>query len=97
MRRKNVQSIGEVLNEVIHSQKHLEQGILVSRVQQNWNTVMGPTVASFTRKVYFYNGVLYVELTSSVARNELVMLRDKIVKALNESVGADVVKELVLR
>lgn len=97
MRRKNVQDIREVIQEIINADSRLSAGLLETRVVQNWEKVLGPSVARATRRVYLYQGTLFVELNSSVVRNELVMLRDRIVRSLNQSVGAEIVKELVLR
>jgi hypothetical protein len=58
---------------------------------------MGAPVARVTRKVYFRDGIVYVSLYSSVIRNELMMQRNKIVENLNRHVGADIVKDVVLR
>jgi hypothetical protein len=41
--------------------------------------------------------VLYINLDSSVIRNELMMARSKIVEAINKEMGAEVIKDLVLR
>ncbi|MBN2742831.1 uncharacterized protein DUF721 [Breznakibacter xylanolyticus] len=97
MRRKNVQNIRDVIQEIIGADTRLSSGLLEARVVQNWAQVLGPSVARATRRVYLYEGKLFVELNSSVVRNELMMLRDRIVKSLNQSVGSDVVKEIVLR
>lgn len=82
--------------EMMQSQPHLSKGIIENRVVQNWPKIMGPTIERATHRVYFSKGVLYVELNSSVVR-ELNMLREKIVRSMNQSVGANVVTELVLR
>jgi predicted nucleic acid-binding Zn ribbon protein len=97
MLRKNSQNIREIIQEMMQSQPHLSKGIIENRVVQNWPKIMGPTIERATRRVYFSKGVLYVELNSSVVRNELNMLREKIVRSMNQSVGANVVTEIVLR
>ncbi len=97
MRRKNVQNIRDVIQEIIGADNRLSTGLLETRVVQNWEKVLGPSVARSTRRVYLYQGTLFVELNSSVVRNELMLLRDRIVRSLNQSVGADVVKDIVLK
>ena len=97
MRRKQVQNIRDIIKEIIQDDNRLESGLLETRVVNNWGKVMGPTVARSTRRVYLYQGTLFVELNSSIVRNELMMLREKIVSSLNQSVGANVVTNLVLK
>jgi len=47
--------------------------------------------------VYVKGNKLYVHLKSSVLRSELMMHRSKIVKAINTQVGAEVIKDVVLK
>lgn len=58
---------------------------------------MGPGVNNYTQEVTLKNDILYVQLSSSVLREELSYGKDKIVQMLNESLGKDVVKSIVLR
>jgi predicted nucleic acid-binding Zn ribbon protein len=97
MLRKNSQNIREIIQELMQNQPHLSKGILENRVVQNWPKLMGPTIERSTRRVYLSKGVLYVELNSSVVRNELNMLREKIVRSLNQSVGGNIVTDIVFR
>ena len=62
-----------------------------------WNTVLGPTVVRHTKNIYLNEGILYVELSSSVIRQELFMLKDRIIANLNAAVGQSVVKEIRFR
>ncbi|MCX6333768.1 MAG: DciA family protein [Bacteroidia bacterium] len=41
--------------------------------------------------------VLYVHLSSSVVRNELLMLRQALKEKLNEKAGIEVIKDIVLK
>jgi hypothetical protein len=41
--------------------------------------------------------VLYVHLTSSVLRQELMMVREKLVHDLNAYVGATVIRNIIFR
>ena len=98
MRKKDVQKIGDIVNELLYNDKKLNSGIVNSRVIQNWSTIMGPTISRNTKNVFLAkNGVLFVSLTSSVVRNELMLLKDKIIKNLNDSVGNDVVRDIVFK
>ncbi len=97
MRRKNVQNIQEIIGEIIGQNHHLNRGLLESKIVQNWPVVMGPAVARYSRNVYFYKGILFVELTSSVVKSELLMLKDKIIESLNKSVGTSIVTDVIFK
>lgn len=98
MRKKNVQNMRELMQEFLQTNQQLEKGVLESRVIQNWAVIMGPSVDRCTKRIFLSkSGILYVELNSSVVRNELLMLREKIISSLNQSVGASLVNDIVLK
>lgn len=95
-RSSNESALGDVLKEIIAANK-LQSGIDQVEVAQAWRTVLGNGVNSYTRKVALKGNTVYVELTSSVLREELQYGKDKIIRILNEALGREVVKDVVLR
>lgn len=61
-----------------------------------WEKITGKAISSRTSAIYMKNGVLHIHLTSSVVKNELMMLRDALREQLNREAGGDAVKEIVL-
>ena len=78
-------------------QPKISKGVNEFRAVHYWEKVMGKTVARVTRNVYFKNGILFVSLNSSVVRGELVMLKDKIIKNMNEAVGSQTIKDIIFK
>ena len=95
-RTSNDGTIGDVLKQIIDKNK-LQPGIDDVVVQEAWKKLMGNGVNSYTRNIILKNGVLFVELTSSVLREELTFGKDKIIKLINEELDREVVKNVVLR
>lgn len=95
-RLSNESSIADVLKEFIHVNK-LEQGMDRIDVEQAWKKLMGNGVNAYTQDVILKGTTLYVKLTSSTLREELSYGKQKIITMLNEELGKEVVKELVLR
>jgi hypothetical protein len=58
---------------------------------------MGPAIQKYTTAIKLQNDTLYVQLSSSVLREELSYGKEKIIRMLNEELGKDLVKKLVLR
>ena len=58
---------------------------------------MGNGVNNYTTNVSLQRDTLYVQLSSSVLREELSYGKKKIIKMLNEELGKDIVKKLILR
>ncbi len=88
--------ISDVLKEFIEKNK-LEKGLDAVDVKQAWINLMGNGVNTYTKEVILKNNVLYVWLTSSVLREELLYGKNKIIKMINEEIGKEVVKDVVLR
>jgi predicted nucleic acid-binding Zn ribbon protein len=96
MRRKNAQVIGDVVKEMLKKQK-LNKGLLENRAVHYWSSILGPTVARATKSIFIRNGVIYVQMESSVMRNELLMWKDKIISNINTAIGEDIIREIVIR
>ena len=95
-RLSNESTIGDVLSEIIQVNK-LQGGIDDVAVKEAWKSLMGNGVNTYTKNVVLKGSTLYVELTSSVLRQELQYGKDKIIKMINEELQREVVKEVVLR
>ncbi|MEO8935148.1 MAG: DUF721 domain-containing protein [Xanthomarina sp.] len=96
-KRNNEQiSIADALKEFVETNK-LEYGLDVINVQDTWRDMMGNGVNNYTTDIQLKNDTLYVQLSSSVLREELSYGKAKIISMLNESLGKEVIKKLVLR
>lgn len=95
-RLSNESSIGDVLKAFIETNK-LQAGIDKIDVQQAWKNLMGNGVNSYTKEVVLKGTTLYVALTSAVLREELSYGKQKIIKMINEELGKEVVKDVILR
>ena len=88
--------IGDILKEFVDHNK-LQSGLDKVDVREAWTTLMGNGVNNYTTDVKLDKNTLYVSLSSSVLREELSYGKQKIITMLNESIGKEIVKKLVLR
>ena len=96
MRRRNIQTLGDVLQEYVKALK-LQGKLDEVRIKDEWNEMMGGAIANSTKEVYMKNDILFVHLKSSIIRNELFMMRSSIVSRLNEKIGKNVIREMILK
>jgi predicted nucleic acid-binding Zn ribbon protein len=96
MRKSNTQKLGDIVKEYL---KHLmiERKLKEVGIIRSWEELMGKVVAERTRNIYIKNKVLFVELKSSVLRNELMMMRTTIIDKLNEKAGEKIIEKMVVR
>lgn len=89
-------SLQDILKEFIQVNK-LDAGMDKIDVEQAWKNLMGNGVNNYTEEVLLKRTTLYVKLSSAVLRNELSYGKDKIIRMINEELGKEVVKSIVLR
>lgn len=89
-------SISDVLKEFVETNK-LDRGLDKVNVRDAWTKLMGNGVNNYTTAISLERETLYVQLSSSVLREELSYGKQKIITMLNEDLGKEVVKKLVLR
>ncbi len=96
MRKSNTQSISSVLKSYVQ-ENHLERKLNELDLIKSWESVMGKTVSRYTGNLYIKNSILFVETTSPIVRNELLMMKEEIRVRLNEVVGEELIKTIVFR
>ena len=95
-RQSNQSTVGDVLKQIIQVNK-LQPGMDQIDVKEAWQNLMGNGVNSYTKNVALRGSTLYVELSSSVFREELSHGKSKIIAMINEELRREVIKEVVLR
>lgn len=95
-RKFEPQLLGKVLSEIVES-KALYRGITNEKINGLWNQLLGDNISQFTDKVELRNETLYVSLSSAPLREELSYGKEKIMQMLNEEMGKETIKKIVLR
>ena len=95
-RISNESHVKDVLSHIINKNK-LEPGLNQVSVIEAWKNLMGNGVNNYTHSVSLRRGTLFVELTSSVLREELSYGKQKIIDMLNEELGKVIIKKLILK
>jgi predicted nucleic acid-binding Zn ribbon protein len=96
MEKTDIRKIRDVMQEFLRENK-LDVKLRERGLIDSWEELMGKTISRATKKIYIKDGKLFIVISSSVIRNELYMLKQEIVKKLNEKAGDDIITELVLR
>lgn len=96
MRKNNTQRLSEVLKDLVNT-FNLEQKLSEARIMNAWDEILGKTFSIHTKRMYIRDRILFVQIDSAVARNELIMMRERLVRALNEKAGKKVIEQIILR
>lgn len=95
MNRKHAQTIS--LKEALEAFLNLPRfdGVKDAvRVDNAWRKIAGRTILKYTLRTDFENRILKIYLSSSVARNELVMMQGDLLRKLNTQLNEELVKEI---
>lgn len=93
MFRRDVQSISDLLNMYLR-REGLETPLLQKRAVDAWDTLMGPSIARNTGEKFIKNQTLFVKILNPALRQDLTMMRSRIVKRINEAVGSQVIVDV---
>ena len=96
MKRNNTEQIGDVIRQFLR-QEGLETPLNEYRLVDAWKDVVGSVIMRYTTNLYIKNQTLYVHLSSSVIRQELMMGRELLVRNLNAKAGAQVIANIIFR
>ena len=96
MKEGKTRKIDELVAQVLR-QMGLEQKFKEHEICEVWPEVVGQMIASRTKNISVADGKLFVTFTSAVVRYEILMVKEGLLRALNERMGSEVVKEIVVR
>lgn len=96
MRKSNDQSIKEIL-ETLMKKYRLNEKLTEVNISGSWKLIMGDLISKHTTKISLKRSILYLEFDSAALKNELLYAKEKMIKALNNHIGKEVVKEIKFR
>ncbi|MEX0987865.1 MAG: DUF721 domain-containing protein [Bacteroidales bacterium] len=96
MERKQEKKISSVLDEFVRA-NNLQKGLAEYRISKSWSELLGKNAAMATKSLYIKDRKLFVQLHSSVLRNELSMIKTDLIRRLNQAAKADVIDDIILR
>ena len=90
------QTIGAAIKEWLRA-NGLDQKVQEHSVPGYWPEIVGEAVARHAKVERVDAGRLYVTVESAAWRTEVLLRREDILRRLNERLGAEIVKEIVVR
>ena len=96
MRRTEIQSLGTVIQEYLRENK-FDKKLAEVDIVSSWESIIGKQIARATSTIYIKDGTLHLHLKSSIVRNELLMMRSDIIRAINQKAGFEIITAIVLK
>lgn len=95
MRRSKTDPIGAIIQQFIEANR-LGEGLGETRLLNSWEEVVGKTVARYTGEMYIKDKILFVKISSPVVKKELSLLKEMLVRRLNEQAGSSFIHSIRL-
>lgn len=97
MRRSETVRLGDLVRQSI-KENNLQDGLDADRIKTIWAEETGEHIAKLTKEIVFDKGKLYISIkSSSIVRNEILLIRNELVKRINARLGRKFVKEIIVR
>jgi len=85
-----------VIQELVETYR-LKNKLNHYRLIESWGSVVGKMIAQHTKHLSIDKRKLYVEFDSSIVRNEVYILKTKIMEALNNKFDQTVIDDIILK
>ena len=89
-------SMGDALKNFLQKSR-LNGYMQALQIEDVWEKIMGKTIAKYTEKIQIHGQVLYITTSVAPLKQELVYQKEKIIERVNDVLGPNTVKEVVIR
>ena len=96
MRGNNTNNVGDIIRKLMKNPKLAEKMDELDALDV-WKELIGDNLQKFVVDAKIYKGNLHVKLSSSALRNELSYKKSELKEKINQKLGREIVKEIVLR
>lgn len=86
-------TLGDAIDRLMKAYR-LDGKLKEIEVLGKWEEMMGRAVHLRTKNIYIKNKVLYLELDSSVMRDELMYGKTVIIQRVNETAGFEIINDV---
>ena len=96
MKRTEAKNIGQIINDLL-KQENLDVELDEHRASALWPQIVGDGINRYTIRRYVKDGVMTVHLSSASLANELMLNRDSIIQRINETLGREIIHEIIFK
>lgn len=94
-RKTNDELVGNVVLRMLRAYG-IEDKYYAARAKQIWHETMGTVVSGHTQQVYVKHRKLYISISSSSLRQEMAFSKEKIRGMINQRIGLEFIKEVIV-
>lgn len=84
--KKYEQRLDEILKLLFRDEK-TRNTYFQTKIEHEWRKKMGATINRYTQEISLNNKILYIKISSSALRQELLFSKDQIIEFANSAIG----------
>jgi hypothetical protein len=97
MKKNNLIKLGDAIEQLFKQEK-LDVKMSRFAVKNGWEEIAGKMVANHTISISFDEQKnMYLQLDSSVVKNEVLYSKDQLIKKINTFCGYELIKNMILK
>lgn len=105
-RGQKTESVGTILDRILNRVKvidshgkeiSLKKRIIQERAIQIWPKVVGDHISAHTQSLWVRDNTIFVQVDNSSWANDLVFLKEEIIKKMNSELGTRIIREINFR
>jgi hypothetical protein len=89
-------SIGDALQKFLNASR-IKGSIQALQIEDAWEEIMGKTVARYTDEIKIIHETLFITTHVAPLKQELRFQKEKIKLRVNEALGKNVIKEIIIK
>lgn len=89
-------SMAEALQQFFQESR-LKGEVQAFQIQEAWEGIMGKTIARYTHSIKIFGDRLVITTSVGPLKNELHYQKLSIISRVNEALGAEIVKEVIIQ
>jgi hypothetical protein len=89
-------SMGDAIQQFLNRSR-IKNSIQALQIEDIWEDIMGKTIARYTEEIKIINHTLFITTHVAPLKQELHFQRLKIMQRVNEVLGEQIIKEIVVK
>ena len=95
-RNYKLKSIKSIIENFIDQDK-ISNGIFNVKIKEAWEKAVEKKIFDYTREIYVKKDVLFIKVSNPTLKQEILYSRQKVIDLINEDLGKELIKKIVLK
>ena len=88
-------SLGDALKKFLEKSR-MKQDIQALQITEIWEEIMGSAIAKLTDRIEIRDKTLFIHTQVAPLKNELVFQKPLIIQRINEKMGAQTIRDVII-